>query len=288
MEYYFYNTDADSLIEPPRPRFHLLINGSFAAVGGSRQTYGAKLGLLKPGDILLMYENRVGVVAIGSVIQSWDGIGYSEPLYYSLSEAAKLTGGTDEYRIGVDWFLDLRNRPVSHKSLRDRVFRPRGTLTRIVERRPEAEELVRELHEEAYPVPGEEDPLRTYREGAIRQVIVNAFERNHEAVTKCKEHWGTSCAVCEIDFRETYGDEFIGFIHVHHLRPLSKIRAEYEVDPIRDLRPVCPNCHAVIHHGGKHRTIKEVKNLLDRASRRLTIAASASSDAIRGRNRETN
>ncbi len=33
-----------------------------------------------------------------------------------------------------------------------------------------------------------------------------------------------------------------GFIHVHHLKPLSEVGYEYRVDPIRDLRPVCPNC----------------------------------------------
>jgi len=34
---------------------------------------------------------------------------------------------------------------------------------------------------------------------------------------------------------------------VHHLVPISKIGKKYRVDPIKDLRPVCPNCHAVIH-----------------------------------------
>src|ERR1043166_6837191 len=29
---------------------------------------------------------------------------------------------------------------------------------------------------------------------------------------------------------------------VLHLQPLSGISEEYEVDPIADLRPVCPNC----------------------------------------------
>jgi 5-methylcytosine-specific restriction protein A len=34
---------------------------------------------------------------------------------------------------------------------------------------------------------------------------------------------------------------------VHHLRPLAEIGAEYVLDPEVDLRPVCPNCHAMLH-----------------------------------------
>jgi hypothetical protein len=36
-------------------------------------------------------------------------------------------------------------------------------------------------------------------------------------------------------------------IHVHHLRPQSSIGKRYRVNPIADLRPVCPNCHMVLH-----------------------------------------
>lgn len=57
-----------------------------------------------------------------------------------------------------------------------------------------------------------------------------------------------------------------GFIHVHHLRPLSLIGNESEVDPVEDLRPVCPNCHAVLHLGGQCRTLDEVKQLMRQAT----------------------
>jgi 5-methylcytosine-specific restriction protein A len=60
-----------------------------------------------------------------------------------------------------------------------------------------------------------------------------------------------------------YGAEFAGFIHVHHLRPLSEVASEHVVDPVADLCPVCPNCHAVIHYGGRLRSIEEVRQLLE-------------------------
>jgi hypothetical protein len=59
MDYYFYNTDADSLREAPLPRFPVLIERGFAAVGGDRQKFGEQLRQLRPDDILLMYENGV-------------------------------------------------------------------------------------------------------------------------------------------------------------------------------------------------------------------------------------
>jgi 5-methylcytosine-specific restriction protein A len=36
-------------------------------------------------------------------------------------------------------------------------------------------------------------------------------------------------------------------IHVHHVRPESTLGPNYRVDPIKDLRPLCPNCHAIVH-----------------------------------------
>jgi 5-methylcytosine-specific restriction protein A len=63
-----------------------------------------------------------------------------------------------------------------------------------------------------------------------------------------------------------FGPEAEGFIHVHHLIPLSTIGTEYLVDPINDLRPVCPNCHAVIHLGGGSRSIDEVREMLENSA----------------------
>lgn len=84
-------------------------------------------------------------------------------------------------------------------------------------------------------------------EGAVRIVRVNAYERNAVARQACLDHWGTRCCVCGFDFEAVYGDLGAGYIHVHHLVPLAEIAEEYEVNPIEDLRPVCPNCHAMIH-----------------------------------------
>lgn len=100
-------------------------------------------------------------------------------------------------------------------------------------------------------------------EGAVRTISVNAYERNVLARKACLEHYGPICVICEFDFSKTYGLQFEGFIHVHHLIPLHEIKGEYQVDPVKDLRPVCPNCHAVIHHGNETSSIAQVKQFLE-------------------------
>ncbi len=101
-------------------------------------------------------------------------------------------------------------------------------------------------------------------EGARKQISVNTYERDRTARDKCLQHHGTSCAVCEKDMSEIYGPVAAGLIHVHHLKPLSEIKEDYQVNPIADLRPVCPNCHAVIHRRKPPYKIEEVKGFLEK------------------------
>lgn len=111
--------------------------------------------------------------------------------------------------------------------------------------------------------PPEELPeAETYIEGAKQQIVVNAYERNPAARRRCLEHYGTKCCVCDFDFEVVYGELGKGFIHVHHLRPLAEIGEEYELDPVADLRPVCANCHAMIHRRTVAYGIEELRSSL--------------------------
>ncbi|MEQ1538628.1 MAG: HNH endonuclease [Sphingorhabdus sp.] len=105
------------------------------------------------------------------------------------------------------------------------------------------------------------DP-ENYIEGATNTVSVNSFERNPRARLACIAHYGWICQVCDIDFQQVYGDLGAEFIHVHHIRPLHEIGEQYEVDPVADLRPVCPNCHAMIHRRKPILTIEELSEII--------------------------
>jgi hypothetical protein len=91
----------------------------------------------------------------------------------------------------------------------------------------------------------------TVVEGAKKVIVVNAYERDGKARDSCIEAWGSNCVVCDFDFEKLYGAIGKGFIHVHHLVPLATIGKEYTLDPKKDLRPVCPNCHAMLHRKKK-------------------------------------
>jgi len=102
-------------------------------------------------------------------------------------------------------------------------------------------------------------------EGVQKVMTVTVYERNKEAREKCIEHWKCVCAICGFDFEKVYGKIGTGYIHVHHLNPISTIKEEYKIDPINDMRPVCPNCHSIIHRDKDNvMTIEELKQEIER------------------------
>jgi 5-methylcytosine-specific restriction protein A len=84
-------------------------------------------------------------------------------------------------------------------------------------------------------------------EGAVVEVLSKRYERSRINRAACIELQGTGCAVCGMDFGAVYGVIGEGFIHVHHVNPVSTVGPETVIDPARDLVPVCPNCHAMLH-----------------------------------------
>ena len=111
---------------------------------------------------------------------------------------------------------------------------------------------------------GEVDGSIVYQEGALKQVTVNSRERDPRARRACIEHHGLACCVCGMTFREMYGELGGDFIHVHHLEPIGSMEGgeEREVDPINDLRPVCPNCHAMMHKRKHPISPEELKQII--------------------------
>lgn len=95
----------------------------------------------------------------------------------------------------------------------------------------------------------EQENKPIYEEGErITGVVRTEVKRNPAARTRCLALKGHRCIVCEKDLEEEYGVP--GIIHVHHLKPIFESVGAREVDPEKDLVPVCPNCHAVIHSKG--------------------------------------
>ncbi len=101
-----------------------------------------------------------------------------------------------------------------------------------------------------------------FLEGALKRMTQNIYERDARARRVCLNHYGFNCQVCGFNFEEKYGDIGRQFIHVHHLTPLSQIGESYRIDPVRELLPVCPNCHAMLHREDPPLTIALLKELI--------------------------
>lgn len=102
----------------------------------------------------------------------------------------------------------------------------------------------------------------TYPEGNFKLNTITRYERNPRARKACIEHYGLICCACGFNFEKTYGTLGKDFIHIHHLKQLSDIKEEYEVDPIEDLRPLCPNCHAMIHREREPLKIEKLRDII--------------------------
>lgn len=111
------------------------------------------------------------------------------------------------------------------------------------------------------PLPDQEHRI-VYREGATRMVVVNAYERSRRARQACLDCHGRVCSVCGLDPKRRYGEDAERIIQVHHLTQISRIGHEYALDPVRDLRPVCPTCHAILHMTDPPRTIMQARDLI--------------------------
>jgi len=113
--------------------------------------------------------------------------------------------------------------------------------------------------------PDEIEVDENFLEGAKKVVTVNAYERNPKARKECVKHYGWICQCCGLDFEKVYGKIGKEFIHVHHIKSISEIGKKYEIKPKKDLIPLCPNCHAMIHKGDPLFTVAELREIISKS-----------------------
>ncbi len=93
----------------------------------------------------------------------------------------------------------------------------------------------------------DESAIEGESEGAALLKLVKQYERSRINRAACIEIHGTACRICNFDFGAQFGELGEGFIHIHHIVPVSEMGGSYSLDPGKDLLPVCPNCHAMLH-----------------------------------------
>lgn len=102
-----------------------------------------------------------------------------------------------------------------------------------------------------------------YPEGALKTVRTNRYERDRRNRAVAIAIHGTACKGCGLEMGTRYGSVAAGFVEIHHITPVSQLGAGYVIDPVRDLVPLCPNCHAVVHRRDPPLTVSEVELLLN-------------------------
>jgi hypothetical protein len=106
---------------------------------------------------------------------------------------------------------------------------------------------------------------QVYAEGSAYQVQLTRYERDRKARKKCLDHYGANCAICGFNFYVKYGFVAKDTIHVHHLTLIAELGHNYRIDPIKELRPVCANCHVIIHKRNPPYSIDDMMNMIDAA-----------------------
>ena len=113
----------------------------------------------------------------------------------------------------------------------------------------------------------EEEPPKLYAEGESSYSYRKGFERNTEARRKCLSHHGHKCGACGTLLEDIYGPAAREFIHVHHISMISESEGSRLIDPVKDLIPLCPNCHSVAHRKMPPYTITEIQEMMRHKAR---------------------
>ena len=218
------------------------------------------------GDMVLIYKSkpeqrvafRMEVIAVG--IKEEDAIDQEE---FWTDQMAYFDGLGRSIYVRFKLLEEISDDAMSLQQLHAHGFK--GYIQSVQHCPEEAIEFILNPHgtgnSEDYGVDYPADNEDLY-EGALMEVKVNKYERNKKAREKCIELKGRKCLVCGRDFEETYGEIGKGFIHVHHLVPISTIKKEYQLDVEKDLAPVCPNCHYMLHRKNPPYTIEELQRMM--------------------------
>jgi 5-methylcytosine-specific restriction endonuclease McrA len=100
------------------------------------------------------------------------------------------------------------------------------------------------------------DPLQSFAEGDREVHRHLAIERDSKLRALAKDYWRVKlgrlqCLACGFDFEKRYGLIGAEFIEMHHDVPLS-LRKGRRRTKVKDLKPLCSNCHRMVHRDVKN------------------------------------
>lgn len=84
----------------------------------------------------------------------------------------------------------------------------------------------------------------------------------NKAKAACIEYYGAICDLCGFDYGYTYGEAFENQIEVHNIHSKDQVEVMESTDPIKDLIPVCHNCHGVIHSQNPPISVEKMRQMI--------------------------
>lgn len=217
---------------------------------------------IRRGDIFFLM--RLGVEPKGII-----GFGYvlSEPYALSHWDEQKGAAGKTALRTNL-CFKALSDRPImTLEALVDRFPNHKWTPQAGGQSIPDhiSEEILSLMRSDrSFDLLPSPEEVKLYIEGIPKTITYRTYSRSAKARQMCLDHHGYDCAVCGFNFLAEYGELGADYIEVHHLKPIADIAEEYEIDPIKDLRPVCSNCHSMLHREHPPISIEELILMMPR------------------------
>lgn len=105
----------------------------------------------------------------------------------------------------------------------------------------------------------EDEEADSRQEGAVVVKESRSYERSRFNRAVCLSQYGFQCRGCGQNSEEKYGPLSTEVIDVHHIVPVSQMGGPKKLDPLRDLVPLCPNCHRVVHSENPPLSISELR-----------------------------
>ena len=88
---------------------------------------------------------------------------------------------------------------------------------------------------------------------------------NKERIKKeCIDYYGAICDICGFDYGYTYGESYESEIEVHNTTGYKDDKDEIleDSDPIKDLIPICRNCHHILHNSKQAVSIDKLREMI--------------------------
>lgn len=238
------------------------IDLSLLEEGGSKEVWSKLQSTQKRSVKRLVYEIEPGdeiVVKEGPKIVG-RGVVTGPYHFAAASQIAEPSGVTWQHHRPVDWEHDFPE--ITIKVGSNQMFVVDPLIGNDMVRIELALQLIGWVGEVPFVSPDEVSPNSDEFEGAARLAWVNRYERSVKLRGQCIAAQGTICVICGFNFGAVYGPVADGYIHVHHIQQLSIVGKIHCVNPLTDLRPVCPNCHAVLHRRTPPFSIEEVAGFI--------------------------